>query len=263
MAIIEDFNLEKRESLGAKNMVDRDKGETLGNVVQRPLLLDLFCGIGGAAKGYERAGFDIIGVDWKVMPEYPYPIFRADALDFMRSLIYQDFKVIGNRPAVAAIHASPPCRRFSTLSKSLGYESHTDLLTPIRELLQEAESAYGNKRGKKLPWIIENVPGAPMQNPIILCGSMFDLKIERGYLQRHRLFESNVSLMVPGPCNHTGQAIGVYGRGRGGGVLKERTANAQEARDLMGIDWAGRDGVTQAIPPAYTKYLGKQLLASL
>jgi len=208
----------------------------------RPLLLDLFCGIGGAATGYHRAGFDVIGVDWKPMSEYPFPIFRADAIEFGVPEYINGMKV-------DAVHASPPCKRFSTLSKSLGYDSHTDLLTPTREMLSKLS----------IPWIIENVPGAPMRNPIILCGSMFDLRIERGYLQRHRLFESNVLLMVPGPCNHTGQAIGVYGNGQGGGSLKNRTANAAEARALMGIDWAGRNGITQALPPAYTEYLGCQI----
>jgi DNA (cytosine-5)-methyltransferase 1 len=99
-----------------------------------------------------------------------------------------------------------------------------------------------------------------MRNPIMLCGSMFNLRIERGYLQRHRLFESNIMLQMPRPCNHEGQAIGVYGNGRGGGPLRLRTANAAEAKALMGIDWAGRNGITQAVPPAYTEYLGGQLI---
>jgi hypothetical protein len=107
-----------------------------------------------------------------------------------------------------------------------------------------------------------------MNNAITLCGSMFDLKIEEGYLQRHRKFESNVMLMVPGPCRHKEmvnskgeqiRAMGVYGNGRGGGELKDRTANADQARRLMGIDWAGRAGVAQAVPPVYCEYIGKQL----
>lgn len=221
------------------------------------LLLDLFCGIGGAAMGYSRAGFDIIGVDKLPQPEYPFPMYRADAIEFAQACLLEENAMIGPTP-VAAIHASPPCKRFSTLSKSLGYDSHTDLLTPIREILTQV----------KIPWIIENVPGAPMRNPMILCGSMFDLRIEEGYLQRHRLFESNIRLLVPGPCKHEFmrseygiKAIGVYGNGRGGGELKNRTANADQARRLMGIDWAGRAGIAQAVPPAYTEYLGGQLLA--
>jgi DNA (cytosine-5)-methyltransferase 1 len=190
----------------------------------RPLLLDLFCGIGGAGMGYYKAGFDILGVDHRPMLEYPFPFIRMDAMEFMeQEFQYHDIK---------AIHASPPCKKFSTLSKSLGYDSHLDLLTPTREWLQS------DAVGEGVLWIIENVPGAPMRNAVILCGSMFNLRIERGYLQRHRLFESNIRIVVPGPCNHEGQAIGVYGNGRGGGALRERTASAQEARDLMGIDWA-------------------------
>lgn|SRR5262245_11350593 len=215
------------------------------------LLLDLFSGIGGAAVGYNRAGFDVVGVDKHWMPEYPFPYYRQDAIIFMRDFLDEGMEI--NGIPVDAIHASPPCKKFSTISKSLGYDSHVDLLTPIRELLIESG----------LPYIIENVPGAPMRNAIMLCGSMFNLRIERGYLQRHRLFESNIMLQMPRPCDHTGQAIGVYGNGRGGGPLKLRTANAAEARELMGIDWAGRNGITQAVPPAYTQYLGEQLAKRL
>ena len=214
-------------------------------------LLDLFSGIGGAGVGYSRAGFKVVGVDKQWMPEYPFPYYRQDALKFMERFL-EDGNTINGEP-VDAIHASPPCKKFSTISKSLGYDSHTDLLTPIREMLVESG----------LPYIIENVPGAPMRNPIMLCGSMFELRIERGYLQRHRLFESNIMLQMPRPCRHEGQAIGVYGNGRGGGPLRMRTANAAEAKALMGIDWAGRNGITQAVPPAYTEYLGKQLANTL
>lgn len=249
----------------------------------KPLLIDLFCGVGGAGMGYHRAGFDVIGVDKLPQPEYPFQMFRSDAIEFIDSYLVDSpgWPRVAGRP-IAAIHASPPCKRFSTLSKSLGYESHTDLLTPAREALYRLDDKLG--RGQ-IPWIIENVPGAPMRSPIVLCGSMFGLQIEAvdesgkpwdgndsfkgAYLQRHRLFESNILLMVPGPCNHNNvrnakgeqiRAMGVYGNGRGGGELKFRTANAAQAKALMGIDWAGRIGVTQAVPPAYTEYLGTQLL---
>src|SRR5215471_9125204 len=223
-----------------------------------PTLLDLFCGIGGAAVGYERAGFDeIIGVDNVAQPQYPFKFIRSDAITFLNDGGIDEIEF-------DAVHASPPCKKFSVISKTLGYRSHTDLLTPTAEWFEDhfgmigAMKDYVGARGKgqHVPWIIENVISAPMRNhSIMLCGSMFDLRIERGYLQRHRLFESNIRLIVPGPCKHGQQAIGVYGNGRGGGPMRERTANGQEAKDLMGIHWAGRNGVVQAVPPAYTTYL--------
>ena len=223
----------------------------------RPLLLDLYCGIGGSSVGYHRAGFDVVGVDWASQPQYPFPFYRMDALKFgVPSEI--------NGVKVAAVHASPPCQRFVSLGKGMGhwkgFDHHPDKLSQTRDMFVELDL--------QIPWVIENVEGAPMNDAIVLCGSMFDLKIERGYLQRHRKFESNlfelrgVPLMVPGPCRHdiAPRAIGVYGNGRGGSGLRDRTANAAEAKALMGIDWASRDGITQAIPPAYTAYIGKQLL---
>jgi DNA (cytosine-5)-methyltransferase 1 len=151
-----------------------------------------------------------------------------------------------------------------------GFDHHPDLLSRTRDMFN-GEREFADRESltdRGIVWVIENVEGAPMIDAIILCGSMFNLKTERGYLQRHRKFESNlfdisgVPLMVPGPCDHNiaPRAIGVYGNGRGGSGLRERTANAAEARELMGIDWASRNGVTQAIPPAYTEYLGKQVM---
>jgi len=237
------------------------------NSTERPLLLDLFCGIGGSSVGYYRAGFDVVGVDHAPQPQFPFPFFRMDALKFG-----VPEKINGRK--VVAVHASPPCQKFVALGKGMGhwkgFDHHPDLLYQTREMLEE--------QAKDVIWVIENVEGAPMFEAITLCGSMFDLRIERGYLQRHRKFESNLfeltgtPLMVPGPCQHDKmvnsegrslRAIGVYGNGRGGSSLRDRTASAAEARELMGIDWASRNGVTQAIPPAYTHYLGKQLLTVL
>jgi len=230
---------------------------------ERPLLVDLYCGIGGAAMGYYRAGFDVIGVDHMAMPEYPFPFFRSEALEFLRRIAADDYKIAGRK--IAAFHASPPCQKFVSLGKGQnwqGFDFKPDALTPTRVRFQD------DLADTDIKWVIENVPGAPMGHAITLCGSMFDLRIapepdmpKGGYLQRHRKFESNILLMVPGPCNHEGQAIGVYGNGRGGGAMRHRTANADQARRLMGIDWASRTGLTQAIPPAFTEYIGKQLLA--
>ncbi len=207
----------------------------------RPRLLDLFCGAGGAAVGYHRAGFDVVGVDIKPQPRYPFDFIQADAL-------------VGG-PFIAeafdAIHASPPCQRWS--SKTQNPDDHPDLITPLRPLLERTG----------LPYVIENVPDAPLIDPIILCGSSFALGVER-----HRAFESNVPLMAP-PCAHGQQPkrFRLYDHGRwyqsrivhvfgtGGGKGREHW---QEA---MGIDWTNdTDELREAIPPAYTEHIGWQLL---
>jgi DNA (cytosine-5)-methyltransferase 1 len=135
--------------------------------------------------------------------------------------------------------------------------THTDWVGATRDALQ----ATG------LPYVIENVPGAPLQDPIVLCGSMFGLGafMRDGWrqLRRHRLFESNVPLVPPGPCAHDGLAVGVYGKGartwRKGGT----SGNAEEARDALGAPWMSQVGLSQAIPPDYTEWLGAQLLDHL
>lgn len=219
--------------------------------MSRPLLLDLFCGAGGAGMGYHLAGFDVVGVDMKPQPRYPFDFVEMDALDALLNL--EGFTADAH--GFAAIHASPPCQHFSALNVGMRMNSktHPDLIEPTRDLL----------RLTGVPYVIENVPGSPLLNPMRLCGSMFDLRIEEGYLQRHRLFESSVELTAPGPCRHEGQAIGVYGHGRGGGDLRGRSANADQARRLMEMPWSHRDGCSQAIPPAYTKHIGKQLLEAI
>jgi C-5 cytosine-specific DNA methylase len=209
----------------------------------RPRLLDLFCGAGGAAVGYHRAGFDVVGVDILPQPHYPFEFIQEDVtVFFRRDLDYDGF---------AAIHASPPCQRWS--SKTTNGDGHPDLITPLRPLLK----ATG------LPYVIENVEGAPLDNPIMLCGSSFGLGVER-----HRLFESNVPLMAS-PCAHGQQPkrYRLYDHGRwylsrivhvfgtGGGKGREHW---QEA---MGIDWTNdTDELREAIPPAYTELVGHQLL---
>jgi DNA (cytosine-5)-methyltransferase 1 len=217
----------------------------------RPRLLDLFCGVGGAGMGYHRAGFDVTGVDIKPQKRYPFRFIQADALEYCRDHGHE----------YDAIHASPPCQAFSAMKSLHNAKKHEDLVTPLRPILEAV--------GK--PYVMENVPGAPLVNPVIMCGSMFALRSDRGYLQRHRLFEINVLgdgsrdlfFLLP-PCHHKGLAIGVYGHGQAGHLgQKMRTAKAAEARQLMGMDWSHRDGMSQAIPPAYTEFIGKQLLSFL
>lgn len=211
--------------------------------MSRPLLLDLFCGAGGAAMGYYRAGFDVIGVDIKPQPRYPFEFIQGDALRPPVDLSRFD-----------AIHASPPCQKFSVMKVLPQAKDHPDLIGPTRSLLA----------GSGLPYVIENVPGSPLRFPITLCGAMFGLRSsEERYLRRHRLFESNVLLQTYN-CNHKGLAVGVYGHGSAGWLgQRMRTAKADEAKVLMGMDWATRNGMSQAIPPAYTEFIGRQLMAAI
>lgn len=202
------------------------------------MLLDLFCGAGGAAMGYHRAGFDVVGVDVKPQPHYPFKFYRQDALDFL----------VGHWVDFAAVHASPPCQRFSAMTNCRpgNNEKHPDLVAATREQLIDTG----------LPYVIENVPGAPLIDPITLCGKMFDLD-----LYRHRLFETNWALGQPDHYKHTvkasraghwvpGTIISIAGGGPG----------TAEKRRAMGIDWMTRDEMAQAIPPAFTEFVGGQLM---
>lgn len=161
----------------------------------RPRLLDLFCKAGGAAVGYWRAGFDVIGVDIEPQPHYPFPFWQADALQILSTV---------RRGDVDAIHASPPCQAFSALrNMKNAKEDHVDLLTPARLLLARTG----------VPFVIENVPGAPMRRDFVLCGTMFGLGTADAQLRRHRWFEVSFrpSALVP-PCSHTRtKCVEVYG----------------------------------------------------
>jgi DNA (cytosine-5)-methyltransferase 1 len=204
----------------------------------RPRLLDLFCGAGGCSVGYERAGFDVEGVDHNPQPNYPFPFSCYDALEALQDVSYV--------ARFDAIHASPPCQAFSNAQR-IQQNDHPDLLAPTRELLEVVG----------LPYVIENVPGAPLRNPARLEGQMFGLD-----LYRPRLFETNWPLVVPalipppprqakmGRPPKAGEAVQVVGN------FSDVTA----ARLAMGIDWMTRDELAQAIPPAYTEFIGQQLL---
>jgi DNA (cytosine-5)-methyltransferase 1 len=213
-----------------------------------PRLLDLFCGAGGCSVGYHRAGFtDIVGVDIRPQPRYPFAFVQGDALEY----------VAAHGREFDAIHASPPCQRYSVATKVQGRSgSHPDSVPPCRELLDAS--------GK--PWVMENVVGAPLLNAIELCGTMFGLQVFR-----HRLFESNVFLFQPAHRKHRGTTnshrwgkhryddmSGGYLTVCGGGNCKVATA-----RKAMGIGWMTKAELNQAIPPAYTEFVGKQLLAHL
>lgn len=208
-------------------------------------ILDLFCGAGGAAAGYVAAGHSVVGIDIHPQPCYPYEFYQYDALTVLRTQI-QGALLWG---PFDAIHASPPCQAYTSirrLGKRAG-ENAVDLISMVRTLL----IATG------LPYVIENVPGAPLLNPIQLCGSSFGLGV-----RRHRLFESNVRLSGS-VCRHTeqGRSIAVYGdhpQDPGRGTVN-RARTLLEGQKAMGIDWMPWKSLTQAIPPAYTHWIGEQL----
>ena len=199
----------------------------------KPLrVLDLFCGAGGAGMGYHLAGYEVVGVDIKPQKNYPFAFIQADALTFP----VEDFDLI---------HASPPCQAYTSL-KVWSTKRHPELVEPVREKLQQS--------GK--PYVIENVPGAPLIDPIILCGMMFNLMV-----YRHRLFEISPKIILSPPPHPTrplktvrpvkeGEIITVVGH----------FSDVASARKAMGIDWMTRDELSQAIPPAYTRWIGERVL---
>ncbi len=200
--------------------------------------------------GYHRAGFDVVGVDIAPQPHYPFEFIKFDALDFL----YCAPLVL----TVDAIHASPPCQAFTSASnrwRGTGgkADSHPELIDDVRSAL----------RATGLPWVIENVVGASRSMTgcvITLDGGMFGLGVHRP-----RLFESNMLLMRPPNGGHGDQKIGVYGRHHDGRILNYDTgqrcaASLDEGSAAMGIDWMDWRELCEAIPPAYTRFIGEQLL---
>ena len=218
-----------------------------------PVLLDLFSGGGGAAEGYRRAGFRVIGVDI----EDHSRAFARIGCEFHR-MTWEGLARFAHLAAVVC--ASPPCQRYSRASicRPGLAGKYPDLIAPVRTALQAT--------GK--PYVIENVEGAPLTDPVMLCGSMFGLQAEfprHGTvgLQRHRLFESNVPLTAPGACRHELPALRVFGHGRPGNSDLTGPGYAQTSRDVMGIWWMTRDQLDEAVPPAYAEHVGLQIMAAL
>jgi DNA (cytosine-5)-methyltransferase 1 len=214
-------------------------------MASRPRLLDLFSGAGGAAMGYYRAGFDVVGVDIKPQKNYPFEFHQGDALTYP----LQGFD---------AYHASPPCQRHSAMTKRWGprqVAGHPDLIERTRARIQRTYK----------PFDIENVPGAPLLAPIMLCGSMFGLRSGIYELRRHRLFETSFDLsFTPAACCHQGLALPVYGHAGGRSKRDGLQFPGTDAwREGMGIDWMTGNELAQAIPPAYTEYIGKYLLQAV
>lgn len=215
----------------------------------KPLLLDLFCCAGGAAAGYHRAGFEVVGVDIDAQPRYPFEFIQANALSLDPDFI-ASFDVI---------HASPPCQSYSDLAKrNRNADAWPRLVEPVRELLQ----ASGR------PYVIENVEGAPLLDPMVLCGTMF----RKLRVIRHRLFESNVPLTAPTHKRHP--LVFTHDKRKGHyGKLNQDTSYVQvtgggncsiaNAKDALGIDWMTKAELNESIPPSYTKYIGRQVLDHL
>jgi hypothetical protein len=189
--------------------------------VSRPRLLDLMCGGGGAAVGYHRAGFEVVGVDIRPQPHFPFEFVQADALTWPLD-------------GFDAIHASPPCQYYANVTRWRGQQAHhPDLIHAVRVRLVRAG----------VPWVIENVPEAPVRRDLLLCGSMFGLAV-----RRHRAFETSwrAFSLLP-PCRHH--------------LLLPFMHKGERAyADAMGCTWMTKEEARDAIPPAYTTFIGALLL---
>lgn len=217
----------------------------------KPKLLDLFCCQGGAAMGYHRAGFEVVGVDIAPQPRYPFEFVQGDALKFL----------LENHREFDAVHASPPCQAHTNAQKIQGNE-HPDYIESTRELLSLIAWRRASVDHTPFVWVIENVPGAPLQDPFELCGCMF---LGLG-TYRPRLFEANRP--IPHPANHREHRARVTKMGRPpvAGEFMHIVGNfsgVEQARAAMGIPWATREGLREAIPPAYTEHIGRALIAHL
>lgn len=205
--------------------------------MSKPVLLDLFCGAGGAAKGYADAGFEVLGVDIDPQPNYPFEFIQADALEYPLD-------------GFNAIHASPPCQAFTKARKLQG-NVHPDHVAAIRERLEQQMS----------PWVIENVPGAPLRNPQLLCGTMFGLRT-----YRHRLFEHRGFCWSP--PDHPGHLWPQTKMGRpprDGEMLQivGHFSGVPLGKEIMGMPWATQHELAEAVPVAYTEFIGRQLITAL
>jgi DNA (cytosine-5)-methyltransferase 1 len=202
-------------------------------------LLDLYCGGGGASFGYEQAGFEVIGVDLNKQPKYRGEFIQADAIDFLKAH-YSEFDII---------HASPPCQAYSMASMQFRKKgkNYPDLIEITRsELIKTG-----------LPYVIENVPGAPLINPILLCGTMFGIPT-----YRHRFFESNFIIKQPEHPKHTVKNAPMGRKPVNGDYIQYvgHFSGVNLVREFTGLHWLGQKELSQSIPPQYTKYVGEQFL---
>lgn len=221
-------------------------------------LLDICCGAGGASAGYVEAGFEVIGVDIE-HHDYPWGDFYQDDAIAALEQVAQYGTYDGQR--IDAIHISPPCQRWATGTRDP--EKHPDLITPSRPLLEQIG----------VPYVIENVPGAPLIDPVMLCGSSFNWRGRPLGVRRHRHFETSFAVKRRPNCQHAAQGtpVGVYGDHpdsreffRPDGTRRGAKATSlKQGQDAMGIDWMVWVDLKEAIPPAYTLWLGEQMLTEL
>jgi DNA (cytosine-5)-methyltransferase 1 len=217
-------------------------------------VLDLYCGQGGAAVGYWRAGFEVVGLDIKDQSKrYPFEEFiQGDAIEFLKFLVGRDGRALLH--GLDLIHASPPCQRYSVAVTNANKTKHPDLIAPTRELLEET--------GK--PYVIENVPRAPLNDPVELCGCMFGMHIEYGgvdfALYRPRLFEASFPLMTPEHGDHSLPACPVLGEGSPGWFYRKYGFGFPTGvrNELMGVPWMTQLGCSESIPPIFTEFVGVQ-----
>ncbi len=223
--------------------------------MSRPRLLDLYAGHGGTGMGYSRAGFDVFGVDLEPWPFYPFDQVQGDAIEY----------VLEHGHEFDAIHASPPCQLYSLIQNTKSYDpnDYPDLIGPTIDALRTV--------GK--PWVLENVPRAPGDFGILLCGSMF----EGVKFPRHRYFMGEgwpFPAMAPASCNHSILSKGHYYKNWGRDLAPKWTDAGRIYLDGLGLDWVpaptggswmGRKtgGVIEGVPPAFTEWIGAQLLRSL
>lgn len=204
-------------------------------------MADLYCCQGGAAMGYHNAGFDVVGVDIQPQPRYPFEFVQADALEFLAE----------HGREFDAIHGSPPCHDHTPLKSVAGTDGTYDLLAKTLD-------AFASLR---TPWVVENVPASHLKADIVLCGGMFGLRT-----YRHRKFASNVPLVAPAHPKHVIRTATKQRRQRwkeGWHVSVTGDVGTYIGPEALGIDWMDGNGLSQAIPPAYTQFIGEQLIAYL
>lgn len=226
--------------------------------MSKPRMLDLFCGAGGAAMGYARAGFEVVGVDIKPQPHYPFEFIQADAIEYLADWTRHD---VTRLDEFDAIHASPPCQ-FYTRLRTLPWlrdKEYWESIPPVMELV----------RASGLPWVVENVESRSAKDALgsawALCGTMFGLRWDDGRpLYRHRVFASSGFMLAPAHPKHDYTLVP-------GPLLKNRARlnngyvvgghqNGLRAMNALGIDWMTGSELSQSVPPAYTEWIGRRLL---
>jgi len=207
--------------------------------------------------GYHRAGFEVVGVDVRPQPHFPFEFIQADWAEPLAFL-----PGLWERQGIPyAVHASPPCQRYSTMTAKWGrQENHPDLVEPVQMALRE----LSDEGDDMIPYVIENVPQAKLDEPVTLCGSMFGLRSGDYQLRRHRIFESNIFFFPPASCAHQGLALPVYGHA-GGSSKRDglKFPGVAAWREGMGIDWMTGAELAESIPPSFTEYIGHQLIAAI